>query len=80
MVSLAKPKLVINMETLERLRAGQPWGVLAKQIGIDGSTLSRVRNGKAQPGPEFIAAVVTNFPIRMEDLVTVEDALIEDAA
>jgi transcriptional regulator with XRE-family HTH domain len=68
---MAKPTLIVNLETLDRLRDGQPWGVFAKQIGIDGSTLSRVRNGKSQPGPEFIASVVTRFPVRMEDLVTV---------
>jgi len=68
---MAKPTLVVNLDTLDKLRNGQPWGVFAKQIGIDGSTLSRVRNGKSQPGPEFIAGVVTNFPVRIEDLVTV---------
>lgn len=68
---MAKPTLIINIETLERLRNGQPWGVFAKQIGIDGSTLSRVRNGKSQPGPDFIASVVTNFPVRVDELVTV---------
>jgi hypothetical protein len=68
---MAKPKLVINLEKLEELRDGQPWGIFAKQLGIDGSTLSRVRHGKSQPGPDFIAAAVTTFPVRMEDLVTV---------
>lgn len=71
---MTKPKLSINLETLERLRDGQSWSTLAKQIGIDASTLSRVRNGKSQPGPEFIAAVVTTYPVRMEDVVTVEAA------
>lgn len=70
------PRLEINQETLERLRNGQPWGVLAEQIGIDGGTLSRIRHGRSQPGPVFIANVVTTFPVRMEDLVTV----VEDAA
>jgi len=70
---LAKPKLTINLQTLERLRDGQPWGTFAKQIGIDASTLSRVRNGKSQPGGEFIAGIVTNFPVRMEDIVQVVD-------
>ncbi len=68
---MAKPTLCVNLETLDKLRDGQPWGTFAKQLGIDGSTLSRVRNGKSQPGPEFIAAAVTNFPVRIEDLVTV---------
>lgn len=71
---MAKPTLTVNLTTLNKLRNGQPWGVFAKQIGVDGSTLSRLRNGKAQPGPEFIAAVVTNCPVRMDEIVTVKDA------
>jgi len=71
---MTKPQLVINLETLERLREGQPWGDFAKRIGIDASTLSRVRHGKSQPGGEFIASIVTNFPVRMEDIVKVEAA------
>lgn len=69
---MAKPRLVINMETLERLRAGQPWGVFAEQIGIGASTMSRVKDGKSLPSGEFIAAVVTSLPVRMEEIVTVE--------
>ena len=71
---MAKPTLTVNLTTLDKLRNGQPWGVFAKQIGVDGSTLSRLRTGKAQPGPEFIAAVVTNCPVRMDEIVTVKDA------
>ena len=71
---MAKPTLTVNLTTLDKLRNGQPWGVFAKQIGVDGSTLSRLRNGKAQPGPEFIAAVVTNCPVRMDEIVAVKDA------
>jgi hypothetical protein len=69
-------RLEINQETLERLRNGQPWGVFAEQLGIDGGTLSRIRNGESQPGPKFIANAVTRFPVRMDDIVTV----VEDAA
>lgn len=64
-------KLTINQETLERLRDGQPWGAFAEQIGIDGGTLSRIRHGLSQPGPTFIANIVTTFPVRMDDIVTV---------
>lgn len=71
---MAKPRLVINMETLERLRAGQPWGAFAQQIGVDPSTISRVKSGDSLPSNEFIAAVVTNLPVRMEDIVSVEAA------
>lgn len=71
---MAKPTLSVNLETLERLREGQPWGEFAKQIGINAGTISRIRHGISKPGPEFIAAVVTNYPVRMEDVVNVEDA------
>ena len=69
-------RLTINHETLERLRNEQPWGAFADQLGIDGGTLSRIRNGESQPGPKFIANAVTRFPVRMDELVTV----VEDAA
>lgn len=71
---MAKPTLSVNLETLNRLRAGQNWGEFAKEIGLSEGTISRIRNGKSKPGPEFIAAVVTTYPVRMEDVVTVEDA------
>lgn len=71
---MAKPTLAVNMETLERLRAGQTWGTFAKELGISEGTISRIRNGKSGPGREFIAAMVTTYPVRMEDVVTVEDA------
>lgn len=64
-------KLIINQDTLEKLRNGQPWGTFAEQIGVDGGTLSRIRHGHSQPGPSFIAGIVTNFPVRMDDIVTV---------
>lgn len=63
-------KLIINLETLGRLRNGQPWGTFAEQIGVHPGTLSRIRHG-AQPGPAFIASVVTAYPVRMDELVTV---------
>lgn len=66
-------RLTINLETLEQLRAGQPWGTFAEQIGIDGGTLSRIRHGISQPGPAFLANAVTKFPVRMDDLVHVVD-------
>ena len=67
-------RLAINMDTLEECRNGQQWGVFAENIGINGGTLSRIRHGLSQPGPSFIAKMVTAYPVRMEDLVTVVDA------
>jgi len=68
---MAQPKLVINHETLERLRDGRPWGIFAKEIGIDSGYLSRIRHGDSQPGPKFIASVVTAYPVRMDEIVDV---------
>jgi transcriptional regulator with XRE-family HTH domain len=66
-------RLTINLETLDRLRDGQPWGVFAEQLGLNEGTLSRLRNGKSRPGDKFLANAVTRFPVRMDELVTVED-------
>jgi len=71
---MAKPTLTVNLETLDRLRDGQLWGEFAKELGISGGTISRIRHGKSTPGPEFIAAVLTTYPVRMEDIVTVTAA------
>ena len=71
---MAKPTLSVNLETLDKLRAGQNWAEFANEIGISEATISRIRNGKSKPGPEFIAAIVTAYPVRMEDVVTVEAA------
>lgn len=66
-------RLTVNQGTLERLRDGQPWGIFAEQLGLDASTLSRIRKGKSRPGDKFIANAVTRFPVRMDELVTVVD-------
>jgi len=71
---MAKPTLSVNLETLDKLRAGQTWGAFAKEIGLSEGTISRIRHGLSRPGPEFIAAVVTTHPVRIEDVVTVEAA------
>lgn len=67
-------RLTINQNKLNELRNGQPWASFADQIGIDAGTLSRIRNGESQPGPKFIANTLTNFPVRFDDLVNIEDA------
>lgn len=70
---MGKPTLTVNLDTLNRLRGDQQWGVFAQQLGLSESTISRVRSGQSRPSPEFIAAVVTNCPVRIEDIVTVEE-------
>jgi len=63
--------LSVNQEALKRLRGDQTWSAFADQIGIDAGTLSRIRNGESQPGPKFIASIVTAFPVQIQDIVEV---------
>ncbi|MDN4173962.1 helix-turn-helix transcriptional regulator [Nocardioides sp. SOB77] len=44
---------------------------LAEAMGIDAGNLSRVLRGKQQPGPKFIAALVTALKADLEDLFEV---------
>lgn len=46
---------------------------LAEAMGIDAGNLSRVLRGKQQPGPKFIAALVTALKADLEDLFEVVD-------
>lgn len=64
-------KLIINQETLDRLRNGQPWGAFAKEIGVDQGTLSRIRREESLPSNAFIATIVSKYPVRMDEIVTV---------
>ena len=41
----------------------------AAHLGIDRGTLNRVRNGRAAPGPEFIAAVRRAYPDADLDMI-----------
>lgn len=54
---------------------------LAEAMGIDAGNLSRVLRGKQQPGPKFIAALVTALKADLEDLFeVVDDGTTEDVA
>lgn len=45
---------------------------LAKRMGVDPATVSRVLRGKQEPGPKFIAALVAAFPgFDLDDLFEV---------
>lgn len=47
---------------------------LAKRMGVDPATVSRVLRGKQEPGPRFIAALVAAFPgMDLDDLFEVID-------
>lgn len=66
-------KLTVNTDALERLRNGQTWASFAEEIGIDPGTLSKIRNGENQPGPKFIANIVSAYPVRIDEIVAVKD-------
>jgi transcriptional regulator with XRE-family HTH domain len=56
--------LTINHEGLARLRkdAKAPTNeALARRLGVDGATVSRVLSGRAAPGPRFIAGALRAF-------------------
>jgi transcriptional regulator with XRE-family HTH domain len=69
-------KLTVDTVALDRLRNGKTWAAFAEEIGIDPGTLSKIRHGDNQPGPKFIANIVTAYPVRMDEIVTV----VQDAA
>jgi hypothetical protein len=43
------------IEQLDRRRGDRTWAMLAAEIGISESVLSRVRSGVAAPGPKMLA-------------------------
>lgn len=69
--------LSISPQGLVRLRAKTGLDSdreLAKRIGIDKGTLSRVLNGKMDPGPKFIAGIIVAFGHRwFTELIQVVD-------
>lgn len=68
--------LRLKVEQLDKIRR---WvglttdTALAEAMGIDAGNLSRVLRGKQQPGPKFIAALVTALNADLEDLFEVID-------
>ncbi len=68
--------LRLKVEQLDKIRR---WvglttdTALAEAMGIDAGNLSRVLRGKQQPGPKFIAALVTALKADLEDLFEVID-------
>lgn len=48
--------------------------LLADALGVDKGTASRVLTGKSAPGPTFISAVLTTFPVKFEDVFSIIDA------
>lgn len=64
-------KLAVNQAALERLKGSQTWAAFAEDIGIDKGTLSRIRHGESQPGPQFIAKIVSAYPVRIDEIIEV---------
>ena len=66
--------LAINGDNLDRVRAGRTVRAFAEDLGVDASTASRLINGKAEPGPKIIAALLTTFPYPFDYFFRVTDA------
>jgi len=68
--------LSIDAKQFEKLREEtglDTLATLADALGIDKGTASRVISGKSAPGPTFISAVLTRFPVKFEDVFTITD-------
>lgn len=66
--------LVLKREMLRKIRDWQGLTTdasLALKMGIDAGNLSRVLQGKQQPGPKFIAALCVALNAELSDLFEV---------
>lgn len=66
-----KTETLANYRRLAQLKTD---AALAARMGIDPGNLSRVLQGKQQPGPKFIAAMCEAFEARLEELFEVVPA------
>ena len=46
----------------------------AEILGIDNGTISRVRRGKSEPGPRFIAQTLLNLAVTFDEVFAIEEA------
>ena len=53
--------LIEDIKELQILR-GISDAQLARQAGVDGSTWSKIKSGKANPGRKFLSGLVRIFP------------------
>ena len=67
-------KLVLNKENVEKIQAGRSLRDFAADLGLDASTMSRVLNGLAEPGPRVITAFIVTYPYKFEHFFAVSDA------
>lgn len=67
-------KLVLHKGNVEKIQAGRSVKHFAEELRLDASTLSRVLNGIAEPGPKVIAAFIVTYPYKFEHFFEVSDA------
>jgi len=74
-MSTTQPTLTVRWEmvnALREMRGLESDAKLAAAMGIDQSTVSRVTNGKQQPGPRFMAAMCLALGATLDNLFKVE--------
>ncbi len=59
------------VNALRETRGLEDDGALARAMGVNPSSVSRVANGKQQPGPRFIAGLCAALNAKMTDLFEV---------
>ena len=59
------------VSALRETRGLEDDGALARAMGVNPSSVSRVTNGKQQPGPRFIAGLCAALNAKMTDLFEV---------
>ncbi len=76
-MSTTQPTLTVKWATVNALRDMRGLdsdASLAAAMGIDQSTVSRVTNGKQQPGPRFMAALCLTLGATLDNLFLIEKA------
>jgi len=74
-MSTTQPSLAVRWDMVNALRETHQLETdasLAAAMGIDQSTVSRVTNGKQQPGPRFMAAMCLALGATLDNLFKVE--------
>lgn len=77
------PAIAVRWDVVNALRETRDLdddAKLAAAMGIDRSTVSRVINGKSQPGPRFQAGLCLALGARLDHLFSVVPASSERAA
>lgn len=73
-MSTTHPTLKVRWDVVNALRETRDLeddAALARAMGVDPSTVSRVINGKSQPGPRFQAALCLALGAKLDHLFSV---------